>query len=117
VIAGTRGCESLTALACGTALLAADVEANREVTPEGRGALWYRDGDFRDLVQRAAFLAGNPGFQRSLGRSGRSYIEQTRSFDATGELYDLPYRHAFRKRGSSKPTDGISGMIPLEAAG
>src|SRR5207248_5271796 len=57
----------LEAMRCGRALLAADAPANRDLSPDGRGCLWYKPGDARDLTGRAAFIARNRDFRRSLG--------------------------------------------------
>jgi len=51
---------ALVALANHRALLAADEESNRDLSPDGRGCLWYRQDDVRDLAYRAAFLARSP---------------------------------------------------------
>ena len=90
----------LDALAHGRAVLAADHPANREVTPHGRGCLWYAPGSPRDLAFRAAFLARNPGFCEALGVAGRAHIQATRGASNVARQYDEVYRHALnRQRG------------------
>lgn len=88
----------IEALAHGRAILAADVEQNREVTPQGRGCLWYRRDDPRDLAGRAAFLARNPDFRTALAVSGRTHVQATRSAKIVARKYDDVYRHAFQRQ-------------------
>ena len=104
VIAGSRADGpnqlALDALAHNRALLAADVPANREVTPHGRGCLWYGDDSARDLAFRAAFLARNADFRSALAASGRAHLQATRGGAAVARRYDEVYRHAAeRHRG------------------
>ena len=47
----------LEAFAYGRPVLAADIPENRDISPEGAGCIWFKDGDDNDLVRRAAFLA------------------------------------------------------------
>jgi glycosyltransferase involved in cell wall biosynthesis len=97
------GAVVISALACGRAILAADVAQNREVTPQGRGCLWYRKNDVQDLAGRAAFLARNPDFRASLGISGRAHLQATRSPRVVAAKYDDVYRHAFQRRNRGGP--------------
>jgi glycosyltransferase involved in cell wall biosynthesis len=119
VIAGTpprAGADHacLSAMRAGRAVLAADVPANRDVSPEGQGCLWYKPGNARDLAGRAAFLARNADFRRSLGESARSFLESTRSPEAVARAYDAVYRHAFARRGDD--TRQLMGRFePLHA--
>ncbi len=94
---------AIEALAHGCALLACDTPDNREVTPDGRGCLWFRSGDDRDLAERAAFLARNPEFRRALAFAGRTHIQATRARRVIAARYDDVYRHAWhaRRSGSS----------------
>lgn len=89
---------AIEALAHGRALLAADTAANREVSPHGRGCLWYSARSERDLAFRAAFLARNPGFRDSLGASGRAHIQATRGPVVVARRYDEVYRHAIDRQ-------------------
>lgn len=88
---------ALQALAQGRVLLAADRRQTREVTADGRGCLWFRAGDGRDLGHRLAFLARNPDFRAALGRAGQAHIAATRGGRAVAEMYDAVYRHAFAR--------------------
>lgn len=88
------------AMARGQALLAADLPCNRDVTPEGRGCLWFHPGDYKDLAYRTAFLARNSDFRQALAAAARAYVEETRSITAVAEQYDAVYRHAFARRRS-----------------
>jgi glycosyltransferase involved in cell wall biosynthesis len=88
----------IAALARGRPALAADVPQNREVTPQGRGCLWFRRDDARDFAGRAAFLARNPSFRTALALSGRTHLQATRSPKAVARKYDEVYRHAFQRR-------------------
>jgi glycosyltransferase involved in cell wall biosynthesis len=104
----------LKALWQGKTLLAADVPRNRDATPEGRGCLWFEDGNARDLGYRMAFLGRNQEFRAALAAAGRMYIFETRNGTAIGEKYDEVYRHAFNR----KKTGGIGpktvNMEPAE---
>lgn len=105
----------LDAMRAGRALLAVDVTANRDLSPEGRGCLWYKHGDARDLVGRAAFLARNADFRRSLGASAHAFLEETRSPEAVARRYEAVYRHAFARRRDDPQS--LSGSLrPLHAA-
>jgi len=85
-------------------LLAPDTSDFRDVTPHGRGCLWYAPNPPRrlprDLANRAAFLARNPDFRRSLAESGHQHILSARSPEKRARLHDKAYRHAARKRSS-----------------
>lgn len=100
----------IAALAHGRAVLAADVPQNREVTPQGRGCLWYRNDDLRDLAGRAAFLARNPNFRTALAVSGHAHLQTTRSPRVVARKYDDVYRHAFQRhhRGTADPVARLS---------
>jgi glycosyltransferase involved in cell wall biosynthesis len=104
----------IEALAHGRAILAADVEQNREVTPQGRGCLWYRRNDARDLAGRAAFLARNPDFRTALAVSGRTHVQATRSAKIVARKYDDVYRHAFQRRHRGN-MDALGGLEMVRA--
>lgn len=105
----------LEAMRSGRALLAADALANRDLSPAGRGCLWYQPGDARDLAGRASFLARNPGFRRSLGEAARQFIAETRAPEAVARQYDAVYRHAFARRRDA--SQNLFGKLqPLPAA-
>jgi glycosyltransferase involved in cell wall biosynthesis len=89
------------ALVHGRALLAADAPAHRDLSPEGRGLLWFRPGDPRDLAHRAIFLARNPDMRRVLGDSGRRMLLATRAPAALAQQYDSIYKHAWTRRRST----------------
>jgi glycosyltransferase involved in cell wall biosynthesis len=97
------GAALISSLAHARAVLAADVAQHREVTPQGRGCLWYRNHDARDLAGRAAFLARNPDFRTALGISGRAHLQATRSPRVVARKYDDVYRHAFQRRSRGGP--------------
>jgi glycosyltransferase involved in cell wall biosynthesis len=97
----------------GKTLLAADIPRNRDVSPEGRGCLWFEADNPRDLGYRMAFLGRKPEFRAALGAAGRMYIFETRSTAAVGEQYDEAYRHAASKR---KAGGMGQNMVRLETA-
>jgi glycosyltransferase involved in cell wall biosynthesis len=113
--AGTPNHEGMTAMRSGRAVLAADVPANRDISPEGRGCLWYKPSDARDLAGRASFLARNSDFRKSLGAGARSYVEETRSPEAVARQYDAVYRHAYARRGDDTQ-QFLRRFQPLQAA-
>lgn len=99
-------------------LLAADAATNREVSPEGRGCLWYRTGDARDLAHRASFLARNAEFRAALAQSAHQHLMASRDPEKIGLMYDEVYRHAYSRRASG--AGGSSGgvrLIPVQQAG
>jgi glycosyltransferase involved in cell wall biosynthesis len=102
------------AMAAGRAVLAEDGVANRDLSPEGRGCLWFKRGDARDLAGRASFLARNPDFRRALGESARHYILETRAPEIVARQYDAVYAHAHaRRRDNTQPT--VGSLQPLRA--
>jgi len=106
----------LQALSMGKALLAADVSRNREATPDGRGCLWFKEGDTRDLAHRMAFLGANPDFRSTLAASGRTYIVETRSCAAVGQQYDVAYRYALKQKRASGPGQNAANLLPITSA-
>ena len=106
-----RAC--VQALVLSRALLAADVPRNREVSPDGRGCLWFKDGDARDLGYRMAFLAHNPEFRATLGATGRNHIVETRNSTAIGRQYDAAYRHALKQKRSAGPGQKVPDLLPI----
>jgi glycosyltransferase involved in cell wall biosynthesis len=114
VISGSAAV-SMAALAQRRALLAADVPENREVSGEGRGCLWFRSGDARDLTARAAFLVRNPDFRRALASAGQKHLAETRSPEAVARAYDAVYRFAFNRRRKGGLASPLGGLQPIES--
>lgn len=106
-----EGC--LRAMNMNKPLLAADVPRNRDNSPEGRGCLWFTDGDIRDLGYRMAFLGSNPEFCATLAASGYAYVHETRSVTAIGHLYDAAYRHAISRKKVGGPGQQALNLLPL----
>ncbi len=104
----------ISALAHGRALLAADLPLNREVTPQGRGCLWYRPEDAHDLAGRAAFLARNRDFRVALGISGREHVRSTRGPLVVARKYDEVYRYASQRKRRG-PTDLLHKLEVAQA--
>jgi len=102
----------LHALYSGKTLLAADVPRNRDVSPEGRGCLWFEPGNARDLAARIAFLGRNPGFRAALGATGRAYLLETRNSSAIGKLYREAYHYAFGRKRFTGPGAGMASLQP-----
>lgn len=116
---GTAG-RSLSAAArgliAGRAVLAADCDANRDLSSRGRGLLWYRPDDARDLANRAAFLAANPDLRSALVASGRRMLVETRSPEAVGRAYDRAYQRAWLRRRSGGIASGTATRLePITA--
>ncbi len=85
----------LKAMVGNKTLLAADVPRHRDVSPDGRGCLWFDSADPRDLGHRISFLTLNPEFRSALGAAGHAFILETRSLASIGARYDAVYRHTF----------------------
>jgi len=105
---------ALQTLARGRALLAADVEEHRDITADGRGCLWFRSGEVKDVAYRASFLAGNPDFRRALAVAGREHCLATRSAEVIGAQYDAVYRLAFSKRKGRDNSPPKTQLLPLQ---
>jgi hypothetical protein len=105
----------LTGLLKGRAVLAADAPPARDASPEGRGVLWFRSGDLRDLAHRATFLARNPDLRAALAESGRRHLLETRAPEAVGRQYDVVYRHAFSRRRPGASAGTGMNLQPLVA--
>jgi glycosyltransferase involved in cell wall biosynthesis len=93
----------LQAMTAGKAVVAADLPENRECSRDGRGIIWYCDGDVRDMAHRTAFVARNSDFSRSLGESGQLHIRNTCAPHLVGRLYDAVYQHAQSRRRDTLP--------------
>jgi glycosyltransferase involved in cell wall biosynthesis len=109
---------ALAAMVHGKAVLAADNAANRDLSPDGRGLLWFSPEPrslVRDLAHRMAFLARNADFRSALGKGGQKYIFDVRSPARIGHMYDQVYRHAYARRNKGESSQGTSGaLIPVE---
>jgi glycosyltransferase involved in cell wall biosynthesis len=104
----------LTGLVSHRAILAADVPTARDASADGRGVLWFRPGDVRDLALRAVFLARNPDFRVALARAGQNHLLETRTPEAVARRYHAIYRHAWERRRSGPPMSGFNWQ-PLTA--
>ncbi len=103
---------SFLAMCRGKALLAADVPRNRDVSPDGRGCLWFEANNPRDLAFRLTFLARNPEFRTALAAAGRFHILETRGSKAIGQKYREVYRYAFSRKRSTGPGAGMASLQP-----
>ncbi len=106
---------ALAAFAARRALLAADLPCNRDLSPTGRGCLWYIDDDARDLAHRVSFLARNADFRNALADAGHGFFLETRNSIAVAQQYDAVYRHAFARRKSNNQSPNTR-LLPIQAA-
>lgn len=105
-------------MAAGKTLLAADLPRNRDCSPEGRGCLWFKDGDRRDLTYRIGVLGRDSGFRTALANAGRSHIHETRNSATIGRMYDDAYRHALsRRKKAGTGQNSAPSLKPLTSAG
>lgn len=115
-----RSGTALSAMAQGRCLLAADCSAHRDLTPDGRGCLWYgSDGGSSDkaqeLAHRISFLARNPDMRGALGATARQFLQTTRDPVAIGKKYAEVYRHAeARTRRGDDATTQTPLLIPAQ---
>jgi len=100
------------ALRHGRALLASDVPANRDASPDGRGCLWFDPNNAHDLGSRMAFLGANPDFRSALASAGRLHLLETRSSAAIGRKYSEAYRSAVSRKKSSGSGPGLTALHP-----
>jgi glycosyltransferase involved in cell wall biosynthesis len=96
----------------GKTLLAADVPRNRDVSPDGRGCLWFEHNNPRDLSFRISFLENNPSFRSALATAGRFHIMETRTSTVIGQQYREAYRYAFGRKRFTGPGTGMASLQP-----
>lgn len=107
---------ALQAMAHGRGLLAADCALHRDLSPEGRGCLWFGSDEtskdkVRDLAHRIAFMARNADFRIALGENARRHLMETRSAEKVGHMYDEVYRHADARRRKGNDSPGITPIL------
>jgi glycosyltransferase involved in cell wall biosynthesis len=111
---------ALAAMSGAKAVLAEDNDRNRELSPDGRGLLWYsaeQKSVVRDLGHRLAFLVRNSDFRIALGQGGHRFLLQERNPERIGALYDEVYRHAFNRRQKGGRSQDASGsLIPVQTS-
>jgi glycosyltransferase involved in cell wall biosynthesis len=100
----------LKAMLASKPLLAADVPRHRDISPDGRGCLWFDGSDPRDLGHRISFLALNPEFRSALGASGHAFMIESRSLATIGAQYDAVYRHALSRRKTINTGAGMASF-------
>ena len=100
----------------GKPLLSADVARNRDCSPDGRGCLWFKEGDVKDLGHRMAFLGRNPDFRAALALAGRTYIMETRNITAVGHQHDEAYHYALRHKKSGRTGQNMISLQPAISA-
>ncbi len=105
---------AMQAMLLGRTLLAADSPSNRDVSRDGRGCLWYQEGDARDLAHRLAFLARNEDFRRGMAESGHKHLVESRNPEQVAKQYDQVYRHAFARGNRDQHQSGstVSVLVP-----
>ncbi len=103
----------IEAMARGKAVIAADTQQTRDVTPDGRGCLWYLPDNSADLAARMAFVGQNPTFLTALGQSGRTFLQETRSPATLGRQYEEAYRYAASRRRPGVPgPNAMQQLVP-----
>ncbi len=100
----------IKAMVSGKTLLAADIPRHRDVSPDGRGCLWFDADDIRDLGHRISFLALNPEFRSALGAAGQTFISESRTLASIGAHYDRVYRHALSRKKTINPGAGMATL-------
>jgi hypothetical protein len=96
----------------GKTLLAADVPSNRDVSPDGRGCLWFEGKNPRDLAFRISFIQRNPSFRAALASAGRLHVLETRSTAVIGRQYREAYNYAFGRKRFTGPSTGMASLQP-----
>jgi hypothetical protein len=96
------------------ALLAADVTCNRDLTPDGRGCLWYAHESPRDLARRAAFLVRNPDFRRSIAAAGHNYLRDSRDPVGVATRYETVYRRAQSRIERGRIIPPLVSLAPVQ---
>jgi glycosyltransferase involved in cell wall biosynthesis len=99
VVLNTSRAEGLSnavaeAMACGRAVLASDIPANRELVSHGRTGLLYRVGDAASFLRSARRLALDPALRRRLGEAAARDARKRFSVEAETEAVREAYRQA-----------------------
>ncbi len=100
----------IKAMVSGKTLLAADIPRHRDVSPDGRGCLWFDAEDIRDLGHRISFLGLNPEFRSALGAAAQTFIRESRTLASIGAHYDRVYRHALSRKKTISPGAGMATL-------
>lgn len=99
------------------AVLACDDSDHRDLSADGRGCLWHKPNDFRDIAHRGAFLARNADFRRALAEAGHRHIHEARDPERLGSMYDVVYAHAYaRKRSGDSSQDFGGSLVPVQGS-
>jgi len=104
---------SLAAMVAARPLLAADAAQTRNISPEGRGLLWYSIDSPHELAAQLVHLMRSEDLRGALAREGFEYIKQTRSPARVGGIYDQVYRFAVQRR---RDRESPNAKIPLQPA-
>jgi glycosyltransferase involved in cell wall biosynthesis len=80
------------AFACGAAIVATDIGANREICIDGENALLFPVGDEVKLAEAVINLFRNPLLAATLGRAARAFAEEDLSIEKMVSSYIEVYR-------------------------
>lgn len=75
----------LEALAMGKAVLVSNVQALSEIIRDGETGLQFRKGDVSDLADKLHSLLLDPPLRERLGREGRRWVQEERSWSAAAQ--------------------------------
>jgi glycosyltransferase involved in cell wall biosynthesis len=75
-------------------LVITDVSGAPDIIQEGETGLLVPKADVAALVQAIQRLAGDPGFGRRLGESGRAYVEEHLTIEKIIHRYEQTYCRA-----------------------
>ena len=96
----TFGMALCEAMACGSAVVAADFGGFREVVLDGVTGLLARPQDPSDLANCINRLLADPGLAREMGRAGRERVLKTFSWSAVADRLEEVYRCVIAERSS-----------------
>ena len=75
------------ALALERALLVSDRPVLKEIVKENKTGMMFKTGDIDDLVRKIELLIENPSLRKQLGKNGRKWILENRTWKLNAEKY------------------------------
>lgn len=90
----------LEEMSYGIPVIAADIDANREILRDGKNGFLFVNGDLRSLIAKLKCLAGNEILRRQIGFAARKTIEDRYSLDSVADRYVAVYKTLLRRKAN-----------------
>ena len=81
----------------GKGLVASDIGGHRELIQHGRTGLLFPAGNTQALAEALERLVNNQALRHDLGKQGKIWARQQRSWDKTTAVYSDIYHRALEK--------------------